>query len=384
MGEQSLTTPPKDLKEAVDWITWVCQYGKGSKDYTFQLAAALNTLPEFAEAKEKALGHDKDPTGFINKLGKGLGEGFLGYSAQAVDDFSGSGIVQNDQGYKSTYANAPWPKDNFQQKQCALIFLGCAVTVYYCMSYVFWRCSENHGKGDWIGQSINDSSQALGRYMEAMGYQRSYLVTSQMGSTVATNLEKEPNGFTELENPGRQNRYSDFLHKLETYNPSDALNLPLASCFKLATEYFNSQKKNANEVTQAIDHLRTKFENHSITNESSRIGYLAEYPYDALKVPIKNLLEQVANFLPNDSEKLGQGVHHAAGQDGKEGEKIGQGVHHGVNQTGQAGAPPSQSSSAGPVAGTLTTLGLGGGAAAAYILNLGGAKTVVNGLLKIG
>ncbi|GIX65165.1 variant erythrocyte surface antigen-1 family protein [Babesia caballi] len=43
--------------------------------------------------------------------------------------------------------------------------------------------------------------------------------------------------------------------------------------------------------------------------------------------------------------------------------------------------PPQSSSSAAPVTGTVATLALGGGGAAAYFLDLGGAKTLVNGLL---
>ncbi|GIX62710.1 acyl-carrier-protein S-malonyltransferase, putative [Babesia caballi] len=43
----------------------------------------------------------------------------------------------------------------------------------------------------------------------------------------------------------------------------------------------------------------------------------------------------------------------------------------------------ASTSPAGAVAGTLTTIGLGG-AAAAYVFNLGGAKPFVNGLLRIG
>ncbi|GIX62723.1 variant erythrocyte surface antigen-1 family protein [Babesia caballi] len=55
-----------------------------------------------------------------------------------------------------------------------------------------------------------------------------------------------------------------------------------------------------------------------------------------------------------------------------------------IKASSPAAMADSSPSTAGPVAGTLTTFGLGGGAAAAYILNLGGAKTLVNGLLKIG
>ncbi|GIX62292.1 suprabasin isoform X4 [Babesia caballi] len=132
-------------------------------------------------------------------------------------------------------------------------------------------------------------------------------------------------------------------------------------------EYFKKQA-NAQQINVAINNLKQKFEEFSQKPETPRADALNPNYYEDANKNIADLLKNVSEFEPKEAEKFGQGVHHAAGQAGKEREKTALG----------------QSSPAAPVAATLTTFGLGGGAAAAYLFNLGGAKTLINGLLKIG
>ncbi|GIX63944.1 mitogen-activated protein kinase kinase kinase 13-B-like [Babesia caballi] len=188
-----------------------------------------------------------------------------------------------------------------------------------------------------------------------MGYQRSYLVTSQMGYTVAQLLDSGYNGFTELNVSGpsyyTSYNYFQYLEKLNEKHKHVDWNYPLIGCYRLANCYFNQNK--TSPVTHAMEKIETEFEKLR--------GYWKD-DYSTLKQNIHTFLSKVTIFTPTPAL-------------------------HPLPPTLSPSSPTTSSSlspsSAGPVAGTLTTFGLGG-AAAAYVFNLGGAKTFVNGLLTIG
>ncbi|GIX64779.1 uncharacterized protein BcabD6B2_42140 [Babesia caballi] len=367
-----LTKCPSNLKEAIDYLTWFRGFGwaSGLKKY-IDLADAFDKLPAFDTAKVQALGSGMSLGGFINGLADGLGYGFLGYDSQGAVSFSGNkGIIDPSKEYKSAYAEAQWPSEGDRQT-CALIFLGTAPIVYLCLSYIYWRCTYSQN-GHWGTHFITQSNAPFGQFMEAMGYDTSRLNGNIQGNQVAKLLATEDiHCFTELTKATGKSNYSTFLHKLETYDSNEALKHPLASCYKLAKEYFESQSKfkapNASEINEAIKEIKNNLIQLSAAEEYSSSGDSSTNPYDNLKPLITQLLSAVQKFQAKEPEQFGQGVHHAAGQAGKE--------------AGESGGQPSSGSS---IAGALTTLGLGGGAAAAYVLNLGGAKTLINGLLRIG
>ncbi|GIX61329.1 variant erythrocyte surface antigen-1 family protein [Babesia caballi] len=368
-GKKKLTEPPKDLKEAIDWITWVCGYGQGSQDYKSQLAAAVTALTNFKNAFKGMFGTVNDPTGLIKKFADGLGRGFLGYNGQGTDDFSGSGIVASNGKYKSAYHNCNWSSD--AGPDYAKIFLFLAPLVYYFVTFLYWMCN----KSSWKHKQLNSasSSNPLFYLMLNMDYTPSQLDEVKTGSQIAEILEGHY-GFDELSDAyqgGAKSSYETFLQQLEENVAGSPLNHPLASCYKLAKEYFESQSKfkapNASEINEAIKAIKGNLIQLSAAEEYSSSGDSSTNPYDNLKPLITQLLSAVQKFQAKEPEQFGQGVHHAAGQAGKE--------------AGESGGQPSSGSS---IAGALTTLGLGGGAAAAYLVDLGGAKTFVDGLLRIG
>ncbi|GIX64790.1 variant erythrocyte surface antigen-1 family protein [Babesia caballi] len=367
--KMSLTQPPKDLKEAVDFIAAVGGgFGTRSlRDYNYKnVSAALKNLKGFNGAADETL-RLAEYDSIIKELAQGLGFKFLGYEGQNDNTFSGTGIIGASKGYISTYAGIDWPS-NGDQQTCALIFLGCAVVAYYCLSYFYWRCSESHGKGDWRDQSVGGGGIYLNEFLNAMGYNDGVLNNAGYGGVIMDNVASD---LDELKaTVASRNDYSVFLQNLDGQISSrKPINCPLASCFKIASSYFESHKSaEAKQITGAITAIRSKLVSCSQKPESYAVS-LESNPYDDSKQSIQNLLTQLKAFDPSkEGEKLGQGVHPAAG-------KVGKGAENSIS---------AQPSNAGPVAATLTTLSLGGGAAAAYILNLGGAKTVVNGLLKIG
>ncbi|GIX62598.1 variant erythrocyte surface antigen-1a related protein, putative [Babesia caballi] len=211
------------------------------------------------------------------------------------------------------------------------------------------------------------SKEQFGKFMSTMGFDTTRLNGNIQGNQVATLLaEEDIHCFSEFTNP-QKSTYEAFLTNLEQSAIGSAINHPLASCYKVAEKYFESQKANGKHITQPIKAIKDNLIQLSATEEYSSSGDSSTNPYDNLKRLITQLLSAVQKFQAKEPEQFGPDVHHAAGQAGK-----------------VSGAPGGQPSSGGSIAGALTTLGLGGGATAAYIFNIGGAKTIVNGLLKIG
>ncbi|GIX62318.1 variant erythrocyte surface antigen-1 family protein [Babesia caballi] len=366
--KQKLTEWPENLREAIDWLALVGGgYGGNGCGHTGmydELGTALKRLPKVPETIKATFNKDYELQSFIKNLADKLGKGFLGYISQGGTEFSDDGIIKTDVGYNSTFKEASWPK-NGDQQTCALIFLGSATAVYYCIGYLCWRLK---GGGGWVQQTVGGAGVYLNSFLLAIGYETNVLSTSGTGGdTIMENVANELDELSKTSDSASPKDYRAFLQKLEANAPTLPINHPLASCYKLATAYFEKQA-NASDINEAINKLNTKFEEFSQNSEITQSSAVTPNPYEPLKEPITQLLSAVQKFQPKEPEQFGQGV------------------HHGVNEGGtESGASGGQSSSpAAPVAGTLTTLDLGGGAGAAYMLNLGGAKTLVNGLLRIG
>ncbi|GIX64972.1 suprabasin isoform X3 [Babesia caballi] len=148
-----------------------------------------------------------------------------------------------------------------------------------------------------------------------MGYETNKLSTSGTGGDII--MDKVASELDELENGSSSpNDYLGFLQEFEVQIASiGALRCPLVSCFLFADKYFAS--KNASGINDAINKLKTKFEEFSRKPES-HTSYVSSNPYDELKDLIKILLQIFSSFKPKEREEVGQGVHHAAGQAGKE------------------------------------------------------------------
>ncbi|GIX66041.1 variant erythrocyte surface antigen-1, beta subunit [Babesia caballi] len=222
--------------------------------------------------------------------------------------------------------------------------LCAAAMAFLGLSYMYHQCKITHGWGTnkLTGSDVNSG---LGPFMKDMGYDTMYLNGNKRGNDIASLLEDGGKGFDSLVQPEHHPIYYSFVDKLETqYNlQQKALDSPLTACYIFAKLYFTSQFKKP---------------------EGTRIDGTLEQIKEALKTfksscwsSAQDLSEQIDKFLKKAMTELSF-----------------PNPEHNTDS----------SSPAGPIAGTLTTLGLGGGAAAAYLFNIGGAKTLINGLLRIG
>ncbi|GIX61463.1 variant erythrocyte surface antigen-1 family protein [Babesia caballi] len=360
MGEKKLTEPPKDLKEAIDWITWVCGYGQGAHDMKTKLAAAVNSLTDFKTAFKGKFGTVEDPTGLIKKFADGLGYGFLGYNGQGTDDFSGSGIVASNGKYKSAYHNCNWSSDGGPDYAKTFLFL--APLVYYFVTFLYWTC-----KNKWRNKTIQNigSVSPLFFFMVKMGFKTTELQNIK-GSHIADRLGGH-DGFSELVEAygsGGSSSYSTFIEKLESNGPKNALSFPLASCKRFSYAYLKSRGNGA-DVTAAIDDIKGELPKLSASNDTSSTSEVSD-----LQQKIVTLLGKIKTFNPNSvSSPAGSSE---PGSDGLQ--KAG--------SSGTGSVSSSQSSSAGPAVGGF--LGVGAlGAGVAYGLNLDCLVHLIRGQLCV-
>ncbi|GIX64187.1 variant erythrocyte surface antigen-1 family protein [Babesia caballi] len=271
---KSLTTPPENLKEAIDWVLRVSGRDNNQKDdeaikgLAGTLQAMLNGDPGVVkeEVKEKFGEVSKSvmenfsksktqiyqtsergfavPHGILHKFSKGL-EPFPSGSAaisrekaerwalavreetlqNLIKDLANglkkfvaptSGIVQGS--VASAYKpDAKWESlQAAERKDCAIIFLAILPLLYIAVTYLYWRCSLSNDSSEpfvsWSGQRFN-SNKGLKKYMAALGYTEKDLNESEKGQDIASHLQSAFS--TELSGNVSSQDYPDFLEKLQ-------------------------------------------------------------------------------------------------------------------------------------------------------------------------
>ncbi|GIX63375.1 uncharacterized protein BcabD6B2_28100 [Babesia caballi] len=340
MGDQkksSLTDWSDNLKDVIDWFLRISFLNKSGK-----LKDAVEHLEGFIDAT-RPLG-TFSVEGLFNKVASGLKE-FIGYGGRY--DITGEGIGRKEPpSYTSSYGDqAQWngqldDPNSEEAKKAAILFLCYMPILYLCIIYLYWRCSSS-SHGGWGNERIHGNQSGLNIFMSAMGFKPSSELQNKLGSEIANRLINEPNGLDELKNAQSSSLYSDYLDKVTRYGQSQIthpINCPLYALYKASTAYLKFRFQEEKPTNQSLEEIREKIRTFHISCNSA----------PELKSAIGTFIS-ICMSVPPKYE-----------------------------------TPSDNPSPAGPVAGTLTTISLGGGAAAAYLLNLGGAKTLVNGLLGMG
>ncbi|GIX62547.1 variant erythrocyte surface antigen-1 family protein [Babesia caballi] len=318
----------------------------------------MQALPDFTDSTTKAFSKSYHPSGFISKLANNLGRGFLGYDGQNSSKFNGEGIVDSNGNYKSAYHDCNWEQD--YEAKYAKIFLVLSCLVYYFITFLYWMCNKN----SWKHMKIESrGSNPLFYLMLNMGYSQPELNEKKTGAHIADRLTVMPDGFSELEEAyesGAKTSYDAFLTSLNQKASENAINCPLTNCKIFSYAYLQS-RQNGKDITAAIDAVKGTLVTLSKSSDTSSTNEVS-----ALKDKIGTLLEKIKTFNlnPGSTEPGSDGLQKAG-------------------SSGNGSVSSSQSSSAGPAVGGLVGVGALG-AGAAYFLNIGGAKTLVNGLLRIG
>ncbi|GIX66143.1 uncharacterized protein BcabD6B2_55790 [Babesia caballi] len=231
---KSLTTPPTNLKEAIDWVIQIKNDNNAINDLAKALEellkhddseVAVKVLENYRLASQSVIekltpqkseryfvhtalnnlsqGLKPFPSGsaavsrekaerWVSSVGKSDLETLIGNLANGLKTFveKDPGILQNSSAtaYKS---DAEWKslKAN-ERRDCAIIFLAIIPLLYTALTYMYWRCSQSPDSEDpflsWSKQNLSES-KGLKKYMEALGYSDKDL-KSQNGGTIVSSV----------------------------------------------------------------------------------------------------------------------------------------------------------------------------------------------------
>ncbi|GIX65369.1 uncharacterized protein BcabD6B2_48040 [Babesia caballi] len=285
-GPKKLTDPPKDFKEAIDWVIKI-------NDHTQDLTTALDTLlnndlgdvavrvkgvyegicEKFCngcengstpdrilkyylknfetfepvrrsgdETDEKMLkrlkGESESLKASLSQLPENLKK-FLGWKESSFDN---SGIIKNSgtSSYTFAYQNAEWKSE--EATECAVILLIVAPMLFFGLVYLYWQCAPGSGSSapsiSWSGQSLS-TDNALKKYMEALGYKEN--LNGKTGQNIVGLIEKMFSG--ELSSDAASSKtYPNFfgkLHKKTVNSSPPSPSSPLTSLYLISYYYIS-------------------------------------------------------------------------------------------------------------------------------------------------
>ncbi|GIX64926.1 uncharacterized protein BcabD6B2_43610 [Babesia caballi] len=294
-GGKSLTDPPTNLKEAIDWVLRVSgrdngqENGEGIKGLAKELIKLLDkdgsTLASevsgiFSKARsglQSATQKDareafmlKSYLSDITRYGKTLSEDVIVHLKEALDKdvsrtggpsggpiskladglkkFVGKNAGIGGSNYESSYNSVSESWNSLttdQHRDCALILLGIMPVLYFGLSYLYWWCTADSSsdpgwaqhKIDGSGGTTTQNQQALKTFLTNVGFsETSELNQTKKGSDIVTSLS----GFTELQTRGKdvKESYSKFLGELQKAElKSSSTSSPLTSLYLLSYYY---------------------------------------------------------------------------------------------------------------------------------------------------
>ncbi|GIX63604.1 variant erythrocyte surface antigen-1 family protein [Babesia caballi] len=253
-----LTTPPTNLKEAIDWVLRVSG-GDGMRNDTDLLATALTasiykTSNKQSNDVDKILTemkkdeHNGNPTGPMKQLSDALAE-FIGYKYEQSGNphkwkISGNGVVKDgtyaSRGKYTTYTSAyqgSWFTDVFsndsnyvKRNDCARILFTAIEIIFEGLTELFFNC-----KSEWDGQSLNGTGGSnLKQFMTTKGFSDTQLNTSITGDKIATQALKGFNEFDAAYNP-LPTSLDAFRYHVEQNAISKPSEYPLSMLYIIAT-----------------------------------------------------------------------------------------------------------------------------------------------------
>ncbi|GIX62516.1 variant erythrocyte surface antigen-1 family protein [Babesia caballi] len=141
-----------------------------------------------------------------------------------------------------------------------------------------------------------------------MGYNDGKLNNFINGTQIAERLGDDHSGIEDFNKlpTSVSSGYDAFLKQLEQYASSEALNHPLASCYKVGHEYF--KKQNDDEITAAINAIKEELLLKGVQGSGSGLG-----------LDIDKVTEVLGNGQSGLIGKLAEGLQQFIGYDGSQG-----------------------------------------------------------------
>ncbi|GIX64716.1 variant erythrocyte surface antigen-1 family protein [Babesia caballi] len=339
-GKKSLTDPPNDLKEAIDWV--LCMSGSDTPSNYHKGIQAIQAL---AQRIQSLLGTVRVGSVNVNTLFKGDLNKQSNQNApilslclglkHLLDQYNGMG-----RDYKCSYSDSD-PSQTFNDEKYAKMFLGAIPLIFFGLGFLFYMCHQDGGR--WSKRRL--SVGPIKAFLESVGFSIEQL---SGGKTCYDAVSSGLVMFSEFSYvDSLPKTFQDFLIEVEKKTKQTISNpnhVPLGALYLFAFKY-----------------LKTKT---LITTSTTVSG-----------IPKSD--EEIATLL----QKLGEAVKSL---------QVGQfdALSKAYTQLGAAITaalsvpdPSEESSVAGPVTGTVATAGLLGGGSAVYF-NVGGAGTFFKGLFN--
>ncbi|GIX61595.1 variant erythrocyte surface antigen-1 family protein [Babesia caballi] len=256
-GGKQLTTPPENLKEAIDWVLRVSgrdsdkeneEGKKAIKGLAEELTASMRKKPyEENDDVKKILTEimydaNISPTGPVIRLAYAL-QKFIRYERDRNKQqwmIGDKGIVQKDSSYNFTYGSSKWlddvynaDNDGSKRRKGVQCFFTAIEKIYEGLTELFFNC-----KTEWSSQSLSGSghSDTLNQFMTTNGFSGTQLNTSMTGDKIATQAFQGLNEFSEAYGAAGSNPSLDtFRSQLEQNASTSPSTFPLSALYILAT-----------------------------------------------------------------------------------------------------------------------------------------------------
>ncbi|GIX61086.1 variant erythrocyte surface antigen-1 family protein [Babesia caballi] len=250
---KSLTEPPKNLKEAIDWVLRVSGGDQGSVPYPMNfvktLHLILNTIPHTEDdfrskaLKEIKIDENAFQKGFIYRLAEGL-QKFIGYGSDVSDSHKwkimGSGIVQKGvlssaytTAYRGSWSTEVYSYDfnNSKRKRAVQCFFAAIQLIYEGLTELFFNC-----KTEWASQSLNNNGNALHKFMTTNGFSGTQLNTNMDGNKITSQALHGLSEFSTAYDAAGENASLDaFRSQLEQNAWSNPSTSSLSALYIIAT-----------------------------------------------------------------------------------------------------------------------------------------------------
>ncbi|GIX62585.1 variant erythrocyte surface antigen-1 family protein [Babesia caballi] len=229
---KSLTQPPENLKEAIDWVLRVSGGDHHGGFDTDRLVKAV-VKPDDLNMKGQTI----NIRSLVDALCNGL-KSFVGYQCSGRKvNIGQNGIVKPDFAYTSAYTGS-WHTDvsvgspqNPTDKEitCASIFFTAIQLIFEGLTELYYNCNKN-----WSRQSLNGNSNALKHFMEKNGFSDNQLNTDMKGERIMSQALKGFEEFDAAYNPILTS-LDALRSQLEQNAWSNPSNYPLSALYILAT-----------------------------------------------------------------------------------------------------------------------------------------------------
>ncbi|GIX66321.1 uncharacterized protein BcabD6B2_57570 [Babesia caballi] len=225
----SLSQPPTNLKESIDWMIRVYglggQIAKRDKNGTDDLGPVVEKLVNYDIIK-KTVGLDIVLKGLMEECFEKVGN-VMGYTKTQARVQDNNGIASTS--YISSYQKARWSRA--EANAYASILLVVVPVITFVLLYLRWKCKNN-----WSAQSIN--SGELNVFLKRMGFEESNLNGEKRAADVAGLIDKHLPGLQ-----GITLTYETVIGDLKRealQDPRVVTKNALAKCFHICHTYLTS------------------------------------------------------------------------------------------------------------------------------------------------